>query len=31
MVNILKLIWGAIADLFRSRPDLQMEIIVLHH
>jgi hypothetical protein len=31
MVDILRLIWSAIADFFRSRADLQTEIIVLRH
>ena len=31
MANVLKLIWGAIADFFRSRPDLQTEIIALRY
>ena len=31
MVDILRLIWGAIADVFRSRADLQTEIIALRH
>jgi hypothetical protein len=31
MADILRLIWGAIADFFRSRADLQTEIIALRH
>jgi hypothetical protein len=31
MVDILRLLWGAIADFFRSRADLQTEIIALRH
>lgn len=31
MADILRLIWGAIADFFRSRADLQTEIVVLRH
>lgn len=31
MASILKLIWGAIADFFRSRANLQTEIIALRH
>ena len=31
MAGILRLIWGAIADFFRSRADLQTEIIALRH
>ena len=31
MLVIPRLIWGAIADIFRSRADLQTEIIALRH
>ena len=31
VANILKLIWGATADFFRSRANLQTEIIALRH
>jgi transposase InsO family protein len=31
MVDILRLIWGTLADFFRSRADLQTEIIALRH
>ena len=31
MADILRLICGAIADFFRSRADLQTEIVVLRH
>ena len=31
MVTILRLIWGAIKDFFRSQADLQTEIIALRH
>jgi hypothetical protein len=31
MVDILRLIWGAIAEFFRSRAELQTEIIALRH
>jgi transposase InsO family protein len=31
MADILRLIWGTIADFFRSRADLQTEIIALRH
>ena len=31
MADILRLIWGTIADIFRSRADLQTEIIALRH
>ena len=31
MADILRLIWGTIADFLRSRADLQTEIIALRH
>jgi hypothetical protein len=31
MADILRLIWGTIADFFRSRADLQTEVIALRH
>ena len=31
MADILRLIWGTLADFFRSRADLQTEIIALRH
>ena len=31
LTDLLGLIWGAIADFFRSRVDLQTEIVVLRH
>jgi hypothetical protein len=31
MADILTLIWGTLADFFRSRADLQTEIIALRH
>ena len=31
MVNSLRLIWGTLADFFRSRVDLQTEVIASRH
>jgi hypothetical protein len=31
VIDILRLIWGTLADFFRSRADLQTKIIALRH
>jgi hypothetical protein len=31
MGDMLKLIWRAVIDLFRSRASLEAEILILHH